>query len=102
MIARIWCATATPEGADAYERHFVRSVLPALRGAGGHRGAYLLRRDGSHVEIQVVTLWESPEAIRDFAGPDLTAAVVEPEARAVLIDYDTTVTHHTVVATADG
>ncbi|GII01374.1 hypothetical protein Pta02_33820 [Planobispora takensis] len=50
----------------------------------------------------MVTLWESPEAIRDFAGPDLTAAVVEPEARAVLIDYDTTVTHHTVVATADG
>ncbi|GIH93365.1 antibiotic biosynthesis monooxygenase family protein [Planobispora siamensis] len=102
MIARIWCATATPEGADAYERHFAQSVLPALRGVAGHRGAYLLRRDGSHVEIQVVTLWESPDAIRDFAGPEITAAVVEPEARAVLIDYDRTVTHHTVVVTTAG
>ncbi|AQZ61381.1 Antibiotic biosynthesis monooxygenase domain protein [[Actinomadura] parvosata subsp. kistnae] len=98
MIARIWHATATPDGADAYQRHFTGAVLPELRDTGGHRGAYVLRRTaGRHVELQVITLWESFEAIKAFAGDDLDVAVVEPDARAVLLSYDTTVTHHDVL-----
>ncbi len=98
MIARIWRASATPEGADGYERHFTASVLPSLRDVAGHCGAYLLRRDAAdgRVEIQVMTLWDSMDAIRRFAGDDPGTAVVEPAARAVLLGYDTTVTHHTV------
>ncbi|KAA9373870.1 hypothetical protein F5972_33390 [Microbispora cellulosiformans] len=97
MIARIWRASATPEGADGYERHFTGAVLPSLRGVAGHRGAYLLRRDADgRVEIEVMTLWDSMDAIRRFAGDDPATAVVEPAARAVLLGYDTTVTHHTV------
>ncbi|MEV4177812.1 hypothetical protein [Nonomuraea sp. NPDC049709] len=65
-------------------------MLPELRGTGGHRGAYVLRRDtDEHVELQVITLWESFDSIRAFAGDDLGTAVVEPAARAVLPSYDT-------------
>src|SRR3954463_12965878 len=97
MIARVWRATATTDGAEAYREHFTGSVLPTLRRLGGHRGAYLLRRDrDGRVELEVITLWESSEAIRAFTGPDTATAVVEPEARAVLLDYDETVSHHTV------
>ena len=51
----------------------------------GHRGGYVLRReaDGA-VEFLVVTLWNSMEAVRAFAGVDPDLAVVEPAARAVL------------------
>ncbi|MEV7806863.1 antibiotic biosynthesis monooxygenase [Microbispora sp. NPDC088329] len=103
MIARIWRASATPEGADGYERHFTGAVLPSLRDVDGHRGAYLLRRDAGdgRVELQVMTLWESMDAIGRFAGADPATAVVEPGAQAVLLGYDTTVTHH-VVAVSDG
>ncbi|TDD79743.1 hypothetical protein E1293_22570 [Actinomadura darangshiensis] len=98
MIARVWRATATAEGADAYREHFTGSVLPTLRRLDGHRGAYLFRRDGDgRVELEVMTLWESGEAIRAFAGTDMATAVVESEARAVLLDYDETVSHQTVV-----
>ncbi|WP_433245000.1 antibiotic biosynthesis monooxygenase family protein [Actinomadura nitritigenes] len=98
MIARVWRATATAEGADAYREHFTASVLPTLRRLDGHRGAYLFRLDGDDlVELEVMTLWESEEAIRAFAGNDMTTAVVEPEARAVLLTYDKTVSHRTVV-----
>ncbi|MFF0524325.1 antibiotic biosynthesis monooxygenase family protein [Actinomadura nitritigenes] len=98
MIARVWRATATAEGADAYREHFTTSVLPTLRRLDGHRGAYLFRLDGDdRVELEVMTLWESAEAIRAFAGNDMTTAVVEPEARAVLLTYDKTVSHRTVV-----
>ncbi len=67
------------------------------------RRAYLLRRDhGGHVEPQVLTLWDSLEAIRRFAGANLEHAVVEPAAQAALATYDTTVTHHTVVVDTVG
>lgn len=97
MIARVWRATATPEGAEAYREHFTNSVLPTLRRLDGHRGAYLFRSDRDDlVELEVMTLWESQEAIQAFAGPDTTTAVVEPEAQAVLLSYDKTVSHRTV------
>jgi heme-degrading monooxygenase HmoA len=98
VIVRSFHATATAEGADAYREHFVRSVLPDLERIEGYRGAYLLRRDhDDRVQLQVLTLWDSLEAISGFAGEDLDRAVVEPHAQAVLSAYDTAVTHHAVV-----
>ena len=44
-----------------------------------------------------MTLWESMDAIRQFAGEQVDQAVVEPEARAVLRSFDTTVSHHEVL-----
>jgi heme-degrading monooxygenase HmoA len=110
MIARAWRARATGTGAEAYRRHFIEAVLPAVRSIDGHRGAYLFRHGGDGdgdnrddlVELEVVTLWESMDAIRRFA-PDVEAAVVEPAAQALLRDFDATVRHKTVVVdTATG
>jgi heme-degrading monooxygenase HmoA len=101
VILRAFRATATIDGAEAYQRFFTESVLPELQGIDGFRGAYVLRRDrGEHVEIQVLTLWESLDAIGRFAGDHLETAVVEPGARAVLTDFDPIVTHHTVVVSS--
>jgi heme-degrading monooxygenase HmoA len=98
MIGRVWRATATAAGAEAYRQHFTESVLPALQHLDGHRGAYLFRRDADgQVELEVMTLWDSLDAIRSFAGADIETAVVEPEARAALMDFDRTVSHRTVV-----
>ena len=94
MITRIWRARATLDGAQKYRLHFEHNVIPGLRALKGFRQAYLLtrERDGS-VDIEVHTLWDSLDAIRTFAKPDLEAAVVEPQARAALGDFDTRVTH---------
>jgi heme-degrading monooxygenase HmoA len=102
VVARIWRARATPEGAAAYRQHFEQAVCPELQPLDGYRGAYLLSRDGSDalLELQVVTLWDSLDAVRRFAGPVVENAVVEPAARAALTSYDTTVTHHVVVVDA--
>jgi heme-degrading monooxygenase HmoA len=103
VIVRSWHATATAEGAAAYREHFTDSVLPELQRIDGHQGAYLLRRDhDGQVELQVLTLWDSLEAIRGFAGSSPNRAVVEPVAQAALATYDTTVTHHTVVVDTVG
>jgi heme-degrading monooxygenase HmoA len=49
------------------------------------------------VELVVLTLWESMDAIQKFAGTEPNRAVVEPEARAVLTSFDDSVTHFEVI-----
>jgi heme-degrading monooxygenase HmoA len=97
MIARTWRGAATLENAPRYVQHLEGSVFPQLREIDGHRDAYLLQRAaGDRVEFLVVTLWDSLEAVRRFAGDDAETAVVEPQARAVLTDFDATVAHYEV------
>lgn len=98
MIVRTWSATATPEGARRYGRYFEETLLPELDRLTGFAGAYLLSRDtGDRVELTTHTFWESLDAIRAFAGPRTEESVVEPEARAVLLDYERTAVHRTVL-----
>lgn len=103
MIIRTWSATATPEGASNYSHYFAGTLLPELRELPGFAGAYLLTRDlteSNAVEVTAHTFWESVKAIRAFAGDDITVSIVEPEARAMLIDFDRTADHRTVVVDA--
>lgn len=97
MITRIWRGQAHPANADAYQRFVTQHVFSELTALEGHRGAYLLRRaEGGHVEFLAVTLWDSLESIRAFAGDNIDRAVVEPEARAVLSSFDDFVRHYEV------
>ncbi|HZO03847.1 MAG TPA: antibiotic biosynthesis monooxygenase [Burkholderiales bacterium] len=98
MIARLWRGVARDRGhAEAYLRHLNANVLPSLKTIEGHRGLRVLRRDeGARVEFLVMTLWDSMDAIRRFAGEHPERAVVEPEARAALAEYDDFVRHYEV------
>jgi len=53
------------------------------------------------VEVVVLTLWESMEAVRTFAGVEPERAVVEPEARAALTEFDNFVTHFEIIHSPD-
>ena len=103
LTVRTWSATADAEGAGNYRRYFTGTLLPELRKLPGFEGAYLLRRDldgDGIVELTAHTFWESPEAIRAFTGDDISVAIVEPEAQAMLRDFDRTATHRSVAADA--
>jgi heme-degrading monooxygenase HmoA len=98
MIVRTWSARATQAGADTYSAYFENTLLPKLDQLPGFSRALLLaRNDGGLVELTAHTIWESLDAIRAFAGDDITTAVVEPEARVVLHDSDPTVVHRDVL-----
>jgi heme-degrading monooxygenase HmoA len=98
MILRMWRAQSTVKEADKYIRHATTKVFPSLRAIEGHRGAYLLRNQVDEcVEIVVLSLWESMDAVRRFAGAEPNRAVVEPDARAVLTSFDDFVTHFDVI-----
>jgi mannose-6-phosphate isomerase-like protein (cupin superfamily) len=96
VIARRWRGWAEGRAnADAYEAHFESVVRPRLEGTDGFLGATLERVGGAdgRTEIVVVTRWVSMDAIRAFAGDDVDVAVVEPDAQAVLADFDAQVRH---------
>ena len=93
-ILRHWSARATEAHLPRYLEHFSKRVLPELRRVAGFLGATVsTRHTGNEVEIFVETTWRSLDAIRAFAGPDLEAAVVAPEAAALLTYYDRRVLH---------
>jgi hypothetical protein len=97
MIARIWRGAAAKENADAYRRHATQNVFPELAGIEGHCGAFLLAREsGGEVEFIALTLLDSIEAVKRFAGENPETAVVEPQARAVLSRFDDFVQHYDV------
>jgi len=103
MILRMWRGRGELPKADRYIQHAKENVFPALSKFEGYRGAYLLRRMlDATVEFVVVTLWDSMSAVRKFAGPHPEKAVVEPEAKAVLTDYDRVVSHFEIVETNGG
>lgn len=98
MIARTWRGATEPANADRYVDHLRDRTLPVLSHIPGYLGAYVLRHaSASRVEFSVVTLWESLDAIRAFAGADSGAAVVPPEARALLASFDDRAVHWDVV-----
>jgi uncharacterized protein YciI/heme-degrading monooxygenase HmoA len=100
MILRMWRAKSDPVRADAYIEHAKQRVFPLLHKSGGYRGAYILRRIlDATAEVVVVTFWESMAAVRQFAGAHPEKAVVEPEAKAVLLDFDRVVSHFEIVET---
>lgn len=97
MIGRLWRGWAVGENADAYEAHFKSEVREELEQLAGYRGAYLLRHDGPDAtEFLTLTLFDSLDAVRAFAGDQYETAVVLPAAQAVLRDYERTVHHYTV------
>lgn len=98
MIGRFWRGWTTPEHALAYEELFRTSILRDLQRINGFVDAYVLRRDADgEVEIMTVTLFETMEAIRAFAGNDPNLAHVTMEARQLLSHFEHTVTHYEVV-----
>ena len=93
-ILRRWSARTMEVHLPKYLEHFSERVLPELRRVAGFLGATVSTcQTGDQVEIFVETTWRSLDAIRAFAGPDLEAAVVAPEAAPLLTRYDRRVQH---------
>ena len=99
MIARVWKARAELARLQEYLRHFTEHVVPVLASVRGYQGAQVLcNRELDPADVVVVTWWSSIEAVHAFAGDDLRRAVIDPEARQVLVSCDDSVTHYAVVA----
>lgn len=48
------------------------------------------------IEFLIVTVWDSMEAIKQFAGESASVAVVPPAVQAMMVEFDRDVVHYTV------
>ena len=98
MIARTWRGAVKRSDGDAYAAYIDDTGIAAYVATPGNQGAWMLRRDtGEQTEFITLSLWESEDAIRAFAGDDIEAAVLYPEDERYLIDGASTVEHYDVV-----
>jgi heme-degrading monooxygenase HmoA len=101
MIARTWRGATGADDADRYLQYLHQTGLTAFRDTPGNRGAAVLRRvvDG-RAEFVVLSLWDSVEAVRAFAGADPGRAVFFPDDARYLVDRDLHVDHFDLVYAA--
>jgi heme-degrading monooxygenase HmoA len=104
MIGRIWHGWTVPGNADEYEALLKKEIFAGIRRRNirGFRGIELLRRDvGNVVEFVTIMLFDSLDAVREFAGENYEAAVVPGKARAMLSRFDKRAQHYEVRAERD-
>jgi heme-degrading monooxygenase HmoA len=98
MISRQWRGLARADQASAYEEHLRTETFPAVRKMKGFVDASILKRPlANGVEFLIVSRWVSVDAIAQFAGADVEAAVVPPKVQAMMIEYDRRARHYEVV-----
>ena len=97
MIARIWSGAVRTTDADDYAEYIRDTGFAEYGRTPGNRGAWLLRRDDEGTsEFITLSLWESVDAIRAFAGEDIEAAVLYPEDARYLIGGESRIAHYEV------
>jgi hypothetical protein len=98
MIARIWKGVVRAEDADAYLDYLRETGFKEYRETPGNRGLLALRRiEGDRCGYTLLTLWDSIDAVKAFAGDDIATAVFYPEDDRFLVQRDETSSHHDVV-----
>ncbi|MGA2531415.1 MAG: antibiotic biosynthesis monooxygenase [Candidatus Aminicenantales bacterium] len=105
MTARIWHGWTTPGNADGYEALLKEEIFVGIqnRHIRGFRSIQLLRRDvGEEIEFVTIMLFDSLDAVREFAGKDYEVAVVLDRARALLSHFDERSQHYEIRAERGG
>jgi heme-degrading monooxygenase HmoA len=98
MIARTWRGVTQAKDADTYLEYLNRTGLAEYRKIDGNRGVLALRRIADdRAEFLILSLWESKDAIRQFAGDDIEKAVYYPEDEKFLVEQQDRVNHYEVV-----
>jgi heme-degrading monooxygenase HmoA len=98
MIARIWRGITPESKADEYFDYLKATGIKDYRETEGNQGVFVLRSiRGGRAEFLLLTLWESWDAIQQFAGDDVEKAVYYPEDQDYLLSLDPKVEHYDVL-----
>ncbi len=98
MIARVWRGRTPEDKADAYMDYLRKTGLKDHGAIQGNRGDYIWKRAENGVaEFWVISLWDSLEAIREFAGPQEDKAIYYPEDKEFLLELDPRVIHYEIL-----
>ncbi len=98
MTARTWHGVTPASKAEEYTAYLNRTGVPGYQATPGNRGVYVLRRtEGDRTHFLLISLWDSLESIKKFAGQEPERARYYPEDTEYLLELEPTVTHYEVV-----
>jgi len=98
MIARVWRGITAADKADAYIAYLRETALSDYAKAPGSHGVTVFKRlQGEHAEIVLLSMWDSMEAVRAYAGGKPDASVSYPEDENYLLEMEPLVRHYEVV-----
>ena len=100
MILRLWRGV-TPSGkSQAFFDYVKQTGEPAYLQAQGNRGVMIISRsDGANTEFLLLSLWDSIEDLKSFAGSDYERALYPfPRDREFLIRLEEKVEHFDVLS----
>ncbi len=99
VIARTWHGMVPADRADAYALYLQDTGIPDYEATPGNLGVSVLRRaDGDRVHFLLVSLWDSYDSIRLFAGEDVTVARYYPDDTDFLLELEPRVIHYDVLS----
>jgi heme-degrading monooxygenase HmoA len=99
MIARLWHGITAASKADEYLEYLDKTGIQDYRATEGNLSVQLLRRiEGEQAHFLIITLWESVEAIKKFAGEEYEKARYYPEDQNFLLEFEEKVIHYEVMS----
>ena len=103
MIARVWKGRTPAEKGVEYFDYLKETGVEQYGSTQGNLGVYVLRLvENGVAEFLLLTLWDSPEAIGRFAGPNPERAVYYPKDEEYLLELEPNVTHYDVLLAPGG
>ena len=99
MIARIWHGILKRKSdTDEFADYVMQTGVKGVQATEGNRGVYVLKHvDEERAEFLFISLWESFDAIRRFAGEDVEKAVYHPKDKEFLLELEPKVKHFEVL-----
>ncbi len=97
MIARLWHGRTPRAKADSYVEYLKKTGVQDQTSIEGNRGDFVFRRiEGDVAHFIVLSLWDSWDAVRRFAGENPEIAVYYPEDEKYLLEMPPDIEHYEV------
>jgi len=91
MIARLWHGRTNLSQADEYAEFMKERAAPDYGSIDGLQKLYFLRRiDGDVAHFLLITLWDSIESVKKFAGEHPEKAKYYPKDDSFLLEKEET------------
>jgi heme-degrading monooxygenase HmoA len=98
MIVRIWHGVVPEDKANDYYQYLLNNGVRDSRKIKGNKGVYILRRVvGGKAHFQMMTLWDSYESVKEFAGSEYELSRYFPEDKDYLLELEKYCLHYEVL-----
>jgi heme-degrading monooxygenase HmoA len=99
MIARIWHGATSESESEKFFEYMNQTGIKDCGATPGNLGVYVLRRiEEGKSHFLFITLWESIETIKRFAGDNINQAVYYPDDKIFLPELEPYVVHYEVLS----